>query len=102
MLRTFIWEYDAGHGWLQVEVSEVIALGIAHQISEYSYLGNNGQIAYLEEDVDAPLFLEALKIAYFRKTGEHMKVQHRDSGVFHNTSPVRQLRQWPQQEVKTA
>ena len=50
---------DPGHGWLQVPLEDVHALGIADKISRYSYVDQ--KFAYLEEDVDAGRFIEALK-----------------------------------------
>jgi hypothetical protein len=48
---------DAGHGWIQVPITELIRLGIADQITSYSYMfGNN---AYLEEDCDYSTWLAA-------------------------------------------
>lgn len=52
---------DAGHGWLKVNRADIDALGIADQISRYSY--QKGDYAYLEEDCDASRFLEAAKAA---------------------------------------
>ena len=50
---------DNGHGWLAVKMSEVVELGIADQISDFSY--TKGKTVYLEEDADAPKFLNAAK-----------------------------------------
>lgn len=47
--------HDPGHSWLAVEKKELETLGIADQISEYSYM--KGELAYLEEDCDMNLFL---------------------------------------------
>ena len=52
---------DPGHGWIEVPMSEVRRLGIAPKISEYSY--RKGEKAYLEEDCDASLFVDAAKRA---------------------------------------
>ncbi|MBP8060109.1 MAG: hypothetical protein V9E94_10560 [Microthrixaceae bacterium] len=49
---------DPGHGWLKVPLTDIAALGIEAQITPYSYI--EGQFAYLEEDLDAPRYLEAL------------------------------------------
>ena len=57
--RTYIFHSDPGHGWLQVPVKDIRDLGIMTDISRYSY--QKGDVAYLEEDCDAPLFLEALR-----------------------------------------
>ena len=54
---------DPGHGWLICPASLVTSLGLANQISRYSYLSRVSGEAYLEEDCDAPLFLRALKAA---------------------------------------
>jgi hypothetical protein len=52
---------DPGHGWLEVPVSELARLGIARKISRYSF--RKGRMAYLEEDMDAGTYLEALDAA---------------------------------------
>ena len=61
--ETYQYITDAGHGWLRVPMREISALGIAPQISQYSYI--YGQYAYLEEDQDMTIFLDAkgLKIS---------------------------------------
>jgi hypothetical protein len=58
-MKTYIWAIDAGHEWLAVRKSELEQLGIAHQISAYSY--QKGSTAYLEGDCDAALFFDAYK-----------------------------------------
>lgn len=59
MQHTFTYHTDPGHGWVEVEMAEVRRLGIADQISPYSY--RKGQTAYLEEDCDAGRLIEAKK-----------------------------------------
>ncbi len=54
---------DPGHGWLKVSKLELAILGIADQISEYSYM--RATYAYLEEDCDAPLFINVLGVKDF-------------------------------------
>ncbi len=49
---------DPGHGWLRVPLTDIAALGIEAHITPYSYI--EGNFAYLEEDLDAPRYLEAL------------------------------------------
>lgn len=49
---------DPGHGWLQVKYDDLITLGVLDKISAYSYRGN--EIAYLEEDIDAGIYIDAL------------------------------------------
>lgn len=48
---------DPGHAWLRVPCTELLFLGVANQISPCSYV--RGGWAYLEEDRDAGIFLEA-------------------------------------------
>lgn len=52
---------DAAHGWLRVERTKLVELGIADKVSRCSYM--YGKWAYLEEDCDAPLFIEACEAA---------------------------------------
>lgn len=58
-IKTFYFHQDAGHGWLAVPRKELKALGILTQISGYSY--QKGQTVYLEEDIDAQIFLDAYR-----------------------------------------
>jgi hypothetical protein len=51
------WHTDPAHEWLEVDYADLVALGIEDAISSFSY--RNGDTVYLEEDCDAPLFLEA-------------------------------------------
>ena len=52
---------DPGHGWLEVPRGLLDTLGIAGDISRYSYV--RGDRAFLEEDCDAVKFEEAMKAA---------------------------------------
>ena len=52
-----VFHYDAGHAWLEVDILDLERLGIAGQISGYSY--KRGSRAYLEEDCDAPAYIKA-------------------------------------------
>lgn len=50
---------DPGHGWLEIPKSLVFSLGIAREISDFSYeLGN---LLFLEWDRDAEVAFQALK-----------------------------------------
>jgi hypothetical protein len=60
--KTYKFYSDAGHGWLAVKRSEIYTLGIAEQVSRYSY--QKGQTVYLEEDCDATLFIESYNKIY--------------------------------------
>ena len=57
----YIFHSDAGHGWLEVSRSDLQALGIEGEISIYSY--QKGNLAFLEEDRDAHLFITTLEKA---------------------------------------
>jgi hypothetical protein len=48
---------DGEHGWLSVPLEDIRKLSIADRISRYSYMTQTR--AYLEEDCDAAIFLEA-------------------------------------------
>ena len=52
---------DPGHGWAKVNKKVLIDLGIAEQISAYSY--QRGDFAYLEEDWDLGQFMSAAHAA---------------------------------------
>jgi hypothetical protein len=54
------WLSDPGHAWLKVPLIEVFRAEVDHLISEYSYYDNN--FAYLEEDCDAFIFLDRVRI----------------------------------------
>jgi len=51
--------HDPGHAWLAAPKALLVKLGIADDISAYSY--ERGQWAHLEEDCDAGRLLFALK-----------------------------------------
>lgn len=57
----FTYHVDSGHGWIESETWRMVALGIVDDISEYSYMSNDGMTVYLEEDCDATVFINALK-----------------------------------------
>lgn len=50
---------DPSHGWLEVDFADLEALHITAQVSRYSY--HSGTRAFLEEDCDAGLYLDAAK-----------------------------------------
>ena len=56
--KTYHFFSDSGHGWLKVPLKDIINLGIEDKISSCSY--ELGDYAYLEEDCDASLFLNAI------------------------------------------
>ena len=50
---------DPGHGWFKVSIKQLVKLGIADRISNFSY--RRGTWAYLEEDCDATILFNALR-----------------------------------------
>ena len=49
---------DPGHGWLEVPLVDIAALGMETQISPCSFI--DGRFAYLEEDEDYAVYMDAL------------------------------------------
>ena len=52
---------DPGHAWAKIAIKKLHDLGIAEQISQYSYM--RGQYAYLEEDCDLGLLFKTCSAA---------------------------------------
>lgn len=77
---TYNFHYDAGHGWLEVPVSDLETVGVQDKITAFSYV--RGDKAYLEEDCDFTTFFEAYKA----KHGMPFKVNEVNDG---NDSPIR-------------
>ncbi len=59
MKKVFHFYADPGHGWLAVKKQYLVKLGIAEQITRFSY--RRGDTVYLEEDCDLSRFLDAVK-----------------------------------------
>ena len=80
MKRTFTFFSDPGHGWLEVPMALLQSLKIANKISRFSFKNKNKdafQMAYLEEDCDARVFVEAygeanMEIKFVDCDGESM------------------------------
>lgn len=80
MEKTFTFYSDPGHGWLAVAYSDVLAAGLdLLNFSRYSYA--NGQTLFLEEDLDAGVFLTAWKSLGFTYKIEEKNEPNRDSFV---------------------
>jgi hypothetical protein len=71
--KTYTLHSDAYHGWLEVPVEEIEKLGIKNNISNFSYINNN--LAYLEEDCDAVLFIKA----YEKYFGSKPKISFKEN-----------------------
>jgi hypothetical protein len=61
--RPFTYIEDPGHGWLLVTFDELDFLGLADDISPYSFMRDNGFV-YLEEDRDAVMFVRKYEARY--------------------------------------
>lgn len=74
-MKNYTWLNDPSHGWLSVPRKDVIALGVAGKISSYSY--QKGNRVYLEEDMDAGIFLDAAKAAGWEISFKHSHTDKR-------------------------
>jgi len=83
MRHTFTFYADPGHAWLKVSRKELEELGVADQISHYSY--ERGDFVYLEEDQDAAIFLDACKARF---PGFAEKLRFKESHT-NNSSRIR-------------
>ena len=86
---TFI--YDSGHGWLRVPA---LYLG-SFQASEFSYWDAKHGVAYLEEDLDAGAFLQALALG-FPSIIPSIEEKHVDG-----SSSIRDLPRFPEQGIQS-
>jgi hypothetical protein len=63
----FIMKYsfysDPSHGWMKVSIEEINQLAITQDISACSYISACGKYAFLEEDQDAQIFINAILAA---------------------------------------
>lgn len=82
---------DPGHGWLQVPLAELKELGILNKISMYSY--TDGEYAYLEEDCDMGVFLEAKNGGVMPETWRDVeKLVHINTVHTDNDSHIRRMK----------
>ena len=87
-LATYTFHTDPGHGWLQIEVSDLAEVGLSVGVfSKYSYYRKhmNGTTLYLEEDCDAGRYLAAFKAT-------HGSLPSISEAYHGNQSPIRRLR----------
>jgi len=81
MLRPYLWINTPAHSWLRVPLSELDALGIRDNITEYSC--EDDLYAYLEEDCDLTTFIEAKE----RKHGPEYDIERDTYAVFLDEFP---------------
>jgi hypothetical protein len=72
---------DPGHGWFKVKKALLVKLGIADDITPYSYVRNDS--VYLEEDCDAGRLFKALDDA-------NIKWSYKE----HNTNKTSKIRSY--------
>jgi len=85
--KTIIVYADPGHAWAKVSKKELVKLGIANEISSFSY--ENGDFAFLEEDCDLEKYIMALRakgIEYKFKEN-HANRQSKIRNYYHYSKP---------------
>ncbi len=82
----YTYHTDPGHGWLEVGIDELDLLGIRSEVSCYSYI--KGDKAYLEEDCDMELFMNAMEAK-----GVNVKLAHINEPT--KDSVIRSYRRFP-------
>lgn len=77
-MRKYTYYQDPGHGWLRVPFEDLEQMDLVDKISTYSYISTNGKWAYLEEDQDMFIFLNALWNAHVPKEDVKIVEQYTD------------------------
>jgi hypothetical protein len=85
--RQYLYIMDPGHGWLAVPSTTIRKLGLAQDISPYSYVSDSGKTVYCEEDCDAALVVEALR-------ARGIELRARKVNNAHNYSSIRAMRHY--------
>jgi len=70
---------DPGHGWARFPKERLAKLGIVDKISSYSYERNG--MAYLEEDCDLTILINALKGAGYTDIKFNESVTNKSSKI---------------------
>jgi hypothetical protein len=70
---------DAGHAWAKVKKQFLVKLGVKDQITHYSY--QRGDYAYLEEDCDLGVLIDALKTNGINYTFAEKTARERPSKI---------------------
>jgi len=85
--RHYLFITDPGHGWLAVPSTTIRKLGIAQDITSYSYVSDSGKTVYCEEDCDAPIVVETLR-------ARGIELRARTVNNAHNYSSIRDMRSY--------
>jgi len=88
------YHYDSAHGWIESSFDLLGKLNLIDKITPYSYVNLNSHTAYLEEDQDSTLFLQALR-------DNHFSYNIKEISSNTDRSFVRGLRTFDPNEVKT-
>lgn len=87
-MTAYTFHSDPAHGWLEIGADELRELGVpAMAISRFSYVDLARGRLYLEEDCDAPKFLQAYKA----KHGAEPEIVEKHTK---HDSPIRSLRNY--------
>jgi len=87
-MRKFKFHFDAGHGWLQVHLTDLYDIDLTPEdFTRFSY--RNGDWLYLEEDIDAITFIRQWERQH---DGFLRIVDHIDDGY---NSPIRNFERLP-------
>lgn len=62
--RIFTFHTDPGHGWLEVSKQDLNEFYLTDKISSFSYISDDKNTIYLEEDCDASLFISEYRKKY--------------------------------------
>ena len=85
--RHYLFISDPGHGWLAVPSSTIRKLGLAQDITPYSYVSDTGKTVYCEEDLDAGTVVEALR-------AQGVEVKPREVNCARHYSSIRKMRNY--------
>lgn len=75
-MRTYRFHSDPAHGWLEVPIQDILDLGIEANITSYSFMDESTGTAYLEEDLDMSLFIDALEGNGIEFQIDHLKQEN--------------------------
>jgi len=92
MNRIFRFVSDPGHGYLRVKLEDLVKYGVEKKISGYSF--KSDRFAFLEEDVDASTFFNALLDA-----GDTYELK---TSYVNNPASCRRLPRFPESEEYVA
>ena len=76
-MKELYFHSDPGHAWLAVPRKDIEAQGLLSEVSCFSY--EHDGIVYLEEDCDAPLYMNTLpedSVKFIEVFKEHSPIRH--------------------------